>query len=148
MKPKKIGIIIVVVIAIFILANVPFWMNPELITEITPEGTIQQESIQSKTTQQEPKPTSKLPILDSEIITCQENENANLVEIKGSITNNDSEQHSPEFIIYTRDSNDNILTFVEHIEFDVAPGQTVYFSRLVDSHPSLVGCGLKLDRLN
>jgi len=31
-------------------------MNPELITEIPPDGTIQQESIQSKTTQQTKDP--------------------------------------------------------------------------------------------
>jgi len=80
-----------------------------------------------------------------DIITCNKGEK--FYKLKDSATNNHSVSHSFELILYVSDSDDNILTFTEHIEMNVLLGTTVYFDRYVDP-AYLKKYSLTLDQFN
>lgn len=110
------------------------------------EGLLQ---ISSDNTQDSPSVISEnIQLLTNKIIVCEIEGTGQYVNIKGSITNNDSISHTIEVILYLYDSEKNMLTFIEHIESGIMSGQTVYYDRLIDYKSEFRGCGIELDQLH
>ena len=84
-----------------------------------------------------------IPMFTFELISCIVDE-FDVRTVKGTITNIDSEYHSPEVMVYLSDSNKEVLTFVQQLSTGIAPGQKIIIERGVPNHPDAVGCGFKI----
>jgi len=108
----------------------------------------QTDSLQSQTdslpSQIETQPTSKQDVTGGQLFSvdltsCDLN---GTIVLKGTITNNDSIYHSPVMMLYLTDSNNKTIGTIEHIEYDIAPGQTIFIDHPIGTLPDVAGCGM------
>lgn len=97
-----------------------------------------------KISQQEDKPNNDYPIVKVDVIRCDIISDK-YIEIKASLTNNDSISHDFHMVLYGQDTNGNMLTFTEHSERNVLAGHTVYFDRFIDNISEIDNCGIKFE---
>jgi len=87
-------------------------------------------------------------IVSSKIISCAPTTYGSYIDVKGSLTNNDSIPHDFKMILYGSDSDGNMLDFTEHSEYDVPPSQTVFFDRAIKNLSGIVSCGIQFEGYN
>ncbi len=85
--------------------------------------------------------------INTKVLTCDISESSGVVKVDYSVTNNNPTTHNLTYDVLGLDWSGNVVSLGK-TSIEVLPVDTSYNTVLIDDHPDLVDCDLKIDQEN